>query len=63
MEKEELFVLIKKIDKYAREYHDHGHENNPNFPRGRDTKSIIGFNYRLTEIQAVIAKEQLKKLK
>jgi 8-amino-3,8-dideoxy-alpha-D-manno-octulosonate transaminase len=28
------------IDKVMREYHDHGHENNPNFPRGRDTRSI-----------------------
>ncbi len=52
----------KRIDKFCREYHDHGHENNPNLPRGRDTRSIYGFNYRMTEMQAVIAKEQLKKL-
>ena len=25
----------KNIDDYCRQYHDHGHENNPNFPRGR----------------------------
>lgn len=52
----------KKIDKFCREYHDHGHENNPNRPRGRDTRSIYGFNYRMTEMQGVIAKEQLKKI-
>tara|TARA_B100001123_G_scaffold445697_1_gene597970 strand:- start:38 stop:1168 length:1131 start_codon:yes stop_codon:yes gene_type:complete len=52
-----------KLDKYAREYHDHGHENNPKFSRGKDTKTIYGFNYRMTEIQAVIGKVQLKKLK
>ena len=52
----------KKIDTFAREYHDHGHQNNPNKTRGTDTKRIYGFNYRMTEIQAVICKEQLKKL-
>ena len=52
----------KKFYKYAREYHDHGHENNPKFPRGNDTKSIYGFNYRMSEIQGVIGKIQLKKL-
>ncbi len=50
------------VDKYAREYHDHGHENNPKFPRGRDTKSIYGFNYRMTEMQAAVGKVQLNKL-
>ncbi len=53
----------KKIDKYCREYHDHGHENNPKFPRGNDTKTIYGFNYRMTEMQAVVGKAQLKKIK
>ena len=50
------------VDKYAREYHDHGHENNPQFARGKDTKSIYGFNYRMTEMQAVVGKVQLSKL-
>lgn len=53
----------KKIMKYCREYHDHGHENNPKLPRGRDTKSIYGFNYRMTELQAAVGKVQLNKLK
>lgn len=46
----------------AREYHDHGHMNRPNLPRGRDTCRHTGFNYRMTEVQAVIAKAQLKKI-
>ena len=58
-------ILTNKpaLDKYCREYHDHGHENNPKFSRGNDTKKIYGFNFRMTEIQAVIGDEQLKKLK
>ncbi len=52
----------KKYYKYMREYHDHGHENNPKFSRGEDTKTIPGFNYRMTELQAVIGKEQLKRI-
>jgi len=53
----------KKIIKYCREYHDHGHENNRKYSRGMDTRSIYGFNYRMTEIQGAIGKVQLKKLK
>ena len=49
-----------KIAKFCRDYHDHGHENKI-LPRGRDTASIPGFNYRMTEMQAVIGKVQLQK--
>jgi 8-amino-3,8-dideoxy-alpha-D-manno-octulosonate transaminase len=48
--------------KLAREYHDHGHENNLDLPRGRDTRRIHGFNYRLTEVQGAIAMAQLRRL-
>ena len=51
-----------QIAKFATEYHDHGHENNPEFPRGSDTCSIPGFNYRMTEMQGAVAKVQLTKL-
>lgn len=51
-----------KLHKIAREYHDHGHQNNKKFSRGNDTKTIYGFNYRMTELQAAIGKEQIKKL-
>ena len=52
----------KEIYKLAREYKDHGHENNKKYSRGEDTRSIYGFNYRMTEMQGVIGKVQLKKL-
>ena len=52
----------KNIDKYSREYHDHGHENNPKLSRGKDTRQIYGFNYRMTEMQGVVGKIQLQKL-
>ena len=52
----------RKFHKICKEYHDHGHENNPKVSRGNDTKTIYGFNYRMTEIQATIGKEQIKKL-
>lgn len=57
-----ILTNSNKLDKYCRQYHDHGHENNPKFPRGRDTKKIFGFNYRMTEMQGAIGKVQLKKL-
>lgn len=46
----------------SRAYHDHGHEYNKAFPRGKDTRSQPGFNFRMTEVQAVIGLVQLKKL-
>ena len=48
--------------KLCREYKDHGHENNPNYPRGRDTHRIWGFNYRVSEIVGAIGLVQLKKI-
>ena len=52
----------KKYFEYICQYRDHGHENNPNLPRGIDNRIIPGFNYRMTELQAAVGKEQLKKL-
>ncbi|MDY6856992.1 MAG: DegT/DnrJ/EryC1/StrS family aminotransferase [Thermodesulfobacteriota bacterium] len=43
-------------------FHDHGHEHNPNLPRGKDDKSIVGFNYRMSEIQGAIGVVQLSRL-
>ena len=57
------FNQKRNLDKFCREYHDHGHQNNPKYPRGKDTKVIFGFNYRMTEMQGVIGKVQLTKLK
>ncbi len=46
----------------AAAYHDHGHENNPEFPRWEDTRSSTGFNFRMTELQGAVGIAQLKKL-
>ena len=56
-----LFNNANYHDK-ARAYHDHGHDNNPEFPRWEDTRSSSGFNYRMSEIQGAIGRVQLKKL-
>ena len=53
----------KKLFKFCKEYHDHGHELNPKYPRGMDTVKIFGFNYRMTEMQGAVGLAQLKKLK
>lgn len=52
----------KEIIRKAREYHDHGHENNPNFPRWEDTRSSAGFNFRISELQSAVGLAQLRKL-
>ncbi len=46
----------------ASAWHDHGHENNPNYPRWEDTRSGSGFNFRMMELQAAVGIAQLKKL-
>ena len=42
-------------------WHDHGHENNPKFPRYKDTRKSSGFNFRMSELQAAVGLAQLKK--
>ena len=56
-------VTTNKLELYklCREYRDHGHENNPLYPRGRDTHRIYGFNYRVSEIVGAVGLVQLKK--
>ena len=36
----------KKYAEFVSQYSDHGHENNPNLPRGKDNRIMPGFNYR-----------------
>ena len=52
----------KKIIDYCREFHDNGHINNPNKPRGEDSRKIWGLNLRMTELQAAVGQAQLSKL-
>ena len=57
-------VLSQKesIFSFVRSFSDHGHAYDTSVPRGLDPRIMPGFNYRLTEIQAAIAKVQLTKL-
>jgi 8-amino-3,8-dideoxy-alpha-D-manno-octulosonate transaminase len=52
----------KRLYDRATYYHDHGHEHNPELPRGEDSHSITGFNYRMNEIQGAVGKVQLARL-
>ncbi len=56
-----LFKSKKKFE-LAKAWHDHGHENNPKFPRWEDTRKSSGFNFRMTEMQGAVGVAQLKKL-
>ena len=57
-------VTTKNEDFYirARAFHDHGHEYNPELGRGEEGALVVGFNYRMTELQGAIGLVQLSKL-
>jgi 8-amino-3,8-dideoxy-alpha-D-manno-octulosonate transaminase len=57
-----LVTNDKRLYDLANYYHDHGHEHNPELPRGEDSHSITGFNYRMNEIQGAMGKVQLDRL-
>ena len=58
-----MIVFKKKKDYlFAKAWHDHGHENNPKFPRWEDTRKSSGFNFRMNEMQGAVGIAQLKKL-
>lgn len=46
----------------ASEYHDHGHEHRTDVPRGMDTRTIPGFNFRMSELQGAVGLIQLARL-
>lgn len=46
----------------ASEYHDHGHDHNPELPRGLEKRNFMGFNYRMMELQGALGLAQLEKL-
>ncbi|MGD8228030.1 MAG: DegT/DnrJ/EryC1/StrS family aminotransferase [Desulfobacteraceae bacterium] len=46
----------------ASEYHDHGHDHNPNVGRGLEKRNFIGLNYRMMELQGALGLAQLGKL-
>ena len=57
-------ILFKHKKDYlkAKAWHDHGHENNPKYPRWEDTRKSSGFNFRMNELQGAVGIAQLKKL-
>ena len=57
-----LVFKDENLYKKAVAWHDHGHENNPNLPRWKDSRSGSGFNYRMNELQGAVGLAQLKKL-
>ncbi|MBN2419262.1 MAG: DegT/DnrJ/EryC1/StrS family aminotransferase, partial [Deltaproteobacteria bacterium] len=57
-----LLTNDRDLHKRASEYHDHGHDHNPNVSRGLEKRSFIGFNYRMMELQGAIGIAQLNKL-
>lgn len=46
----------------SRAFHDHGHEYSTTIGRGQEGALMVGFNYRMTELQGAIGLVQLKKL-
>jgi 8-amino-3,8-dideoxy-alpha-D-manno-octulosonate transaminase len=57
-------IVTDDTDLYvkASEYHDHGHDHNPNVGRGLEKRNFIGFNYRMMELQGALGLAQLRKL-
>ncbi|MCK9229517.1 MAG: DegT/DnrJ/EryC1/StrS family aminotransferase [Syntrophales bacterium] len=43
-------------------YHDHGHDHNPAVGRALEGRTILGFNYRMNELQGALGLAQLRKL-
>ncbi len=52
----------EKLYKRASYYHDHGHEHRTDVPRGKDSHSYTGFNYRMNELQGAMGIVQLGRL-
>lgn len=57
-----IFTNNTVWDKVMREFHDHGHENNLDLPRGLDSRTRYGLNLRMNEMQAAVGMAQLEKL-
>jgi len=57
-------VLTDDRELYVRasEYHDHGHDHNPDLPRGLEGRSFFGMNHRMMELQGALGLAQLGKL-
>lgn len=52
----------KELYERADWYHDHGHDHNPDVGRALEVRTILGFNYRMNELQGALGLAQLRKL-
>jgi 8-amino-3,8-dideoxy-alpha-D-manno-octulosonate transaminase len=57
-----VLLPTQELFERARAFHDHGHEYNASLPRGRDTRTLPGFNHRMSEMQAAVGLVQLGKI-
>ena len=57
-------VISNKKNLYLRSewYSDHGHDHNPKVSRALEGRTILGFNYRMNELQGALGLAQLRKL-
>lgn len=57
-------VMTDSLDFYHRAewYSDHGHDHNPTVSRAMEGRTILGFNYRMNELQGALGLAQLRKL-
>ena len=57
-------VVTDNIDLYNRSdwYHDHGHDHNPNVGRAMEGRSVMGFNFKMGELQGAVGIAQLRRL-
>ncbi|HOJ51052.1 MAG TPA: DegT/DnrJ/EryC1/StrS family aminotransferase [Syntrophales bacterium] len=52
----------KTLADRAEWYHDHGHDHNPQVSRAMEGRTILGFNFRMNELQGAVGLAQLRKL-
>ncbi|MBP7341325.1 MAG: DegT/DnrJ/EryC1/StrS family aminotransferase [Smithellaceae bacterium] len=52
----------KKLYLRSEWYSDHGHDHNPKVGRALEGRTILGFNYRMNELQGAVGLAQLRKL-
>ncbi|HPC00672.1 MAG TPA: DegT/DnrJ/EryC1/StrS family aminotransferase [Syntrophales bacterium] len=57
-------VVTDRKDLYERAdwYHDHGHDHDPRVSRAQERHPILGFNFRMNELQGALGLAQLRKL-
>lgn len=57
-------VITNSKELYDRSdwYHDHGHDHNVKVSRAMEGRSILGFNYRMNELQGAVGLAQFRKL-